>query len=978
MKHLLTALLLSGLMLAESVVAQNVYVSHAIADAIHSGKAYLEMRSQMGPIRMALRGDVAMARMTAMGRQMVTLGTDKASFMLDEQKKTWSVIPNNASPQLLSLRFVGQGTCKVNGESGWYYDEYATQTGQSVTFYYNSDKVAGIAFGGEMKAMGVMPLLSCSATVPADMYFCVGNDWRSSGAASPAPPRCTTPWKDSGQSDELACGSQYDRLAVSEAHRLDTPVYMASLQPAAEPTMARTDMNITEEGIRKALDQIAADTRDMTLDQFHDYIFNFNEDANMAMLCRSVTGEMAEMAIARAHVYPHPVTLSTVAEIYLQRGEMDKAEEYLHEAEDMDADNLIVQTALFDCYFEHEQYGKAHKVIPRLIELYPEDGSTYLNLARLQIVEGDYIEAAANLFKSMSLGHFEEVSAELIMSYLTAIDAAIIASYDDDTVNPKEALDLIFSPENLDLIRKGIACGFNASYTPTHKAFAWDYAASAIESIHESLAKRSETLYQWSSAAYKRSDNAIKDGDTEKRNALYFAMGQKNLGENLQQIMNAATSLGAVQSASPGAKRQVSATLAEGWSNAYAMLTQQLGTIDQVSGYYLPDILSYWGLFLLNRYHMYLYDYYNGGWSYAEDKDDDGVQETLKGCYPPAYESRFKSDLSATFRNKRVDKQIGEKYEKVQEWTIPLELQQMQEIYENEKTYFIALTQHHQQHYNAVVRPEMEAWWSDISLYSQYLMEKNLQEFYQQQALGQLYANWADIFTSSRGSELAFRKQRIEDLKRKLGQLKDEERQQRHEELMELVQDMIDSRQFDYDPTAKLHDLYIELLTPSGTLKYGLIDGKIGYQLYDRQKGTVRGLLNFQYVTQRVYKPLAKQSEAAAYAKDKLKKYSDGVINNAAEAFMGKTALQAAKTLVDARNGDLVKWERESYNAGVMDGLGNVHVLKNIKRETVDFHGRVKGTTEVHQIHNVKRTKHKVEIPAGLFSLHMGRYQRHQ
>ncbi len=980
MKRLLSAILFASLVLAQGVSAQGVYVSKTIADAMQSGKVYLEILSQMGMIKMAIHGNVAMSRMRAMGRDMVSLGTDKANFLLDEKKKQWSALPNNdGTPQFTTIRFKGQGTCKVNGESGWYYDEYTTQPGQSVTFYYNSDKVAGVELGGEMSALGAMALHSCSATIPADMYFCVGSDWTSAGAANPAPPQCATPWKDNGTAVELACGNAYDKFVVTDKQNISKPVYAASMSRSDAPSVARTDMNITEEGILKALEQVIDDTKDMTAQQFSEYMFNFYEETSMAMLCRNVTGEMAEMAIARAHVYPHPVALCNVAEIYLMRGEMDKAEEYLHEAEEMDKDNLIVQTALFDCYFEKSEFGKAHKVIPRLIELYPEDGSGYLNLARLQIVEGNYMEAADNLFKSMSCGHFEEFSAELIMSYLAAIDEAIIAAQEDDA-DPKEVVDRIFSKQNLDLIRKGISLGFNITPSPSKKTFNWDFSAGAIEQIHKSLEKRSETLFKWSDMAHKKAENAIKDGDTEKRNALYFAMGQKYLGENIQQIMDAATGLKAVQKKMPGTKREVMEVMTDGWSNTYAMLTQQLGTLDNVSGYYLPDILSYWGVFLLNRYHMYMYDYYHGDWSHAEDLDKDGIEETLKGCYPAAYKARFDKELSTNARNHKVGQQIDEKYDQMgaKDWkeALEIELRKLQEVYAIDKECAIANTTHWQQHYNAVVRPEMEAWWDDISKYSQFFMEKNMQEFYQQQALAQLYSRWADIYSSTDGGHLDDLQKMMDEIKKQIGKIKEADRQEKHEELMQLVQDMVDSRQFDYDQKARVHDFYLEVPTPSGVLKFGMMDGKIGYQMYNRHTGKQEGILGGEYVSQRIYKPLSKESEASSYLKDKVKNYVKGKVQGLAEVFLGKTALAAAKAAIDAKNGELVKWNRESYNAGVIDSQGNVTNKKTIKREEVNFGGVVKGVTEVHQVHNVQRTKHKLEIPAGVFTFHMGKYQK--
>ena len=75
------------------------------------------------------------------------------------------------------MTFVRQGSCKVGGKNGWYFDEY-TSDGQTITFYYNSDKVAIIDLGDPQ--MGPAALQSFSPTIPKHMYFCVGNALRES------------------------------------------------------------------------------------------------------------------------------------------------------------------------------------------------------------------------------------------------------------------------------------------------------------------------------------------------------------------------------------------------------------------------------------------------------------------------------------------------------------------------------------------------------------------------------------------------------------------------------------------------------------------------------------------------------------------------------------------------------------------------------------------------------------------------------
>ena len=204
--------LAATLFLSVAAFAQGRLVSTPIVEAIESGKFYMKVSMDLGgrkaTVEMASRAGVTMSRTSMAGIDAVTLSVGEIVYQLDEKKKTWSAGMGMAQAPG-QMTFVRQGTCKVGGKSGWYFDEY-TSDGQTITIYYNSDKVAIIDLGDPQ--MGPAALQSFSPTIPKHMYFCVGNDWTGEGIA---PPRCASRWTDNGPAVELACGGNLASVVIS-------------------------------------------------------------------------------------------------------------------------------------------------------------------------------------------------------------------------------------------------------------------------------------------------------------------------------------------------------------------------------------------------------------------------------------------------------------------------------------------------------------------------------------------------------------------------------------------------------------------------------------------------------------------------------------------------------------------------------------------------------------------------------------------
>ena len=163
-----------ALTMGAAAFAQNP-VSAPLVKALESGKYYMELSDRGTEMEIAARGGVSLSRTD----EGIILAANGCCYLLDEEAKTWTAQPGENPAPGGTMTLKEQGRCRVNGQDGWYYDDYRA-AGATVSFYYKSDKVAIVDFGGS-DGMGPMNLLSFSSSIPRNMYFCVGKDWKAAG-----------------------------------------------------------------------------------------------------------------------------------------------------------------------------------------------------------------------------------------------------------------------------------------------------------------------------------------------------------------------------------------------------------------------------------------------------------------------------------------------------------------------------------------------------------------------------------------------------------------------------------------------------------------------------------------------------------------------------------------------------------------------------------------------------------------------------
>ncbi len=192
---ILVAALMGASAWAQAAAKQEL-VSQRIANAIGSGKFYMKLSgmfnqededgdvSMMIEMEVACKNGVAMTRMPKM--QQVSLIANGCTYQLNEASKTYTPFPSPETEPDFNfgkLTFQSQGVCKLNG-ADYYYDRYRSNPGQTVTFYYNTNKVAAVDLGFKEQGIGVMSLLEFDTRIPDTMYFCLTPEWKRAASAA--------------------------------------------------------------------------------------------------------------------------------------------------------------------------------------------------------------------------------------------------------------------------------------------------------------------------------------------------------------------------------------------------------------------------------------------------------------------------------------------------------------------------------------------------------------------------------------------------------------------------------------------------------------------------------------------------------------------------------------------------------------------------------------------------------------------------
>lgn len=990
------SLMLPALLFAQE--ASKELVSKRLVDAINSGKFYMKtggsFRIDDGgdalfaemQMETATKGEVTMNRVNTNGMQNVILSANGYNYVLDEAKKTYTAqaIDNKQGGSMDKLTFVRQGTCQLNG-TDYYYDEWKTASGHRFVFYYNSPKVAAIEMMGtglvSEEMAGPMSLLSFNPSVPKNMYFCLGNEWKKSeggastmggidpsayvpqnveglpedinmkdlmsgkvdqaalirkyvkkedlpqgmsiddviamsgganinammknltpeqkkmmqqqgvdlsalqnmgsqqaaaqkqamqmqqkqqlqsttGVNAPEPPRCSTPWTDNTQGMEMAAGIHLGELALSGKRPTprDSYVYLADFQDAPATTGPRIDLNVTDEGVWLAFEEINKEIEQMSDEEALSYVDAISGDALTCAEVNLITGQMIERAIAACMIAPSSYTYNNAGMLFVHIAEDKHALDYFKQAEKIDPENPAVLTNIADCYLASNNIAEMERYVAKALMFAPDYGPALQMRTTLLLKQGKFEEAIKALFHCAAY-YFSDVTASQFFSLIMQLQALESRMDGNNEENFKEVIDRLMSDENKALLKKATMAGFNKkpqAGQPDHRKFEFTYEVASIMHQHKSLEAMHDAFLKDWEALQKRSDELTRDNTLYQ---LYFTMGFGSFTQSMDALENELNKITAVQ----GQADVYQGDNLSFANNGYEMLCKTKGYEGGVS---LLDARQFWCMMIWRSYYRLLMNWASG---YLGDVQNDG---TVLGSCPESYRNYHRVLHHWLELRPKADESY---WECLKGSASPDEITTMRNIlgcnrsywssYENPST----LNPHsaRQQQYVKDIQPILEEYWATMSELAGYCNDATLQEYFLTEAMYDINALWPWGLREAAhdGSSLAmwFKTQIIHyeaAIGQRISELKEEEAKKR--EAMKSK----DARLKNYGE--KDHPDYgFGINTPFGRIGFMQSDGQTNISFESKLTGktTIKNLTTGNTTTMTTYKTLADEAREQA------------------------------------------------------------------------------------------------------------------
>ncbi len=1097
------SLMLPALLFAQE--ASKELVSKRLVDAINSGKFYMKtggsFRIDDGgdalfaemQMETATKGEVTMNRVNTNGMQNVILSANGYNYVLDEAKKTYTAqaIDNKQGGSMDKLTFVRQGTCQLNG-TDYYYDEWKTASGHRFVFYYNSPKVAAIemmgAGLGTEEMAGPMSLLSFNTSVPKNMYFCLGNEWKKSeggastmggidpsayvpqnveglpeginmkdlmsgkvdqaalirkyvkkedlpqgmsiddviamsgganinammknltpeqkkmmqqqgvdlsalqnmgsqqaaaqkqamqmqqkqqlqsttGVNAPEPPRCNTPWTDNTQGTEMAAGIHLGELALSGKRPTprDSYVYLADFQDAPASTSPRIDLNVTDEGVWLAFEEISKEIEQMSDAEALSYVDAISGDALTCAEVNLITGQMIERAIAACMIAPSSYTYNNAGMLFVHIADDKHALDYFKQAEKIDPENPAVLTNIADCYLASNNIAEMERYVAKALMFAPDYGPALQMRTTLLLKQGKFEEAIKALFHCAAY-YFSDVTASQFFSLMMQLQALESRMDGNNEENFKEVIDRLMSDENKALLKKATMAGFNKkpqAGQPDHRKFEFTYEVASIMHQHKSLEAMHDAFHNDWEALQKRSDELTRDNTLYQ---LYFTMGFGSFTQSMDALENELNKITAVQ----GQADVYQGDNLSFANNGYEMLCKTKGYEGGVS---LLDARQFWCMMIWRSYYRLLMNWASG---YLGDVQNDG---TVLGSCPESYRNYHRVLHHWLELRPKADESY---WECLKGSASPDEITTMRNIlgcnrsywssYENPST----LNPHsaRQQQYVKDIQPILEEYWATMSELAGYCNDVTLQEYFLTEAMYDINALWPWGLREAAhdGSSLAmWFKINIIDFEAKIG-----------ERISELKTEKAKKREAMKSKDARLKnygekdhpDYGFGINTPFGRIGFMQSDGQTNISFESKLTGktTIKNLTTGNTTTMTTYKTLADEAREQAkkspfdWLKDQGK---DKLIDK-----LGKTALNT-KDMSKFKAG----FGQTRQHARTTDRMGNTIDTGDVHTRSFSIGGgdspiSATATETRHRSGNSFRVKNHLTVNFGTLDFTFGR-----
>ena len=783
---------------------------------------------------------------------------------------------------------------------------------------------------------------------------------------APEPPRCSTPWTDNTQGTEMAAGIHLGELTLSGKRPTprDSYVYLADFQDAPATTGPRIDLNVTDEGVWLAFEEISKEIEQMSDAEALSYVDAISGDALTCAEIDMVTGQIVERAIAACMIAPSSYTYNNAGMLFVHIADDKHALDYFKQAEKIDPENPAVLTNIADCYLASDNTGEVEKYVAKALMFAPDYGPALQMRTTLLLKQGKFEEAIKALFHCAAY-YFSDVTASQFFSLMMQLQALESRMDGNNEENFKEVIDRLMSDENKALLKKATMAGFNKkpqAGQPDHRKFEFTYEVASIMHQHKSLEAMHDAFHNDWEALQKRSDELTRDNTLYQ---LYFTMGFGSFTQSMDALENELNKITAVQ----GQADVYQGDNLSFANNGYEMLCKTKGYEGGVS---LLDARQFWCMMIWRSYYRLLMNWASG---YLGDVQNDG---TVLGSCPESYRNYHRVLHHWLELRPKADESYREC---LKGSASPDEITTMRNIlgcnrsywssYENPST----LNPHsaRQQQYVKDIQPILEEYWATMSELAGYCNDATLQEYFLTEAMYDINALWPwGLREAARdGNNLAmWYKTQIIHYEAAIGQriseLKEEEAKKR--EAMKSK----DARLKNYGE--KDHPDYgFGINTPFGRIGFMQSDGQTNISFESKLTGktTIKNLTTGNTTTMTTYKTLADEAREQAkkspfdWLKDQGK---DKLIDK-----VGKTALNT-KDMSKFKAG----FGQTRQHARTTDRMGNTVDTGDVHTRSFSIGGgdspiSATATETRHRSGNSFRVKNHLTVNFGTLDFTFGR-----
>ncbi len=553
-------------------------------------------------------------------------------------------------------------------------------------------------------------------------------------ANAPDAPVCSSPWVDTGESNNLAAGNDLGAIQLGES--TNTPrtdyVYIDDFDEA--PTLVmRTDLNVTDDGVWLAFDDLSRQINEMSDEDAHQYILQVNSGMLSAMEAGYITGQMVEYAVATCMIDPHPINYNNTGMLFVKVGDNKRALDYFKKAEEMDRQNPAILTNIGECYLATGDGANARRYVDKALASNLTFGPALQLNTTLLLKEGKDMEAVEALFHCAAY-YFSDITASQFCNLYMQLHALQAKADATNTTFKATVLDRIFSQKNQALLAQATKAGFNSNgqdKVENAKSFPFPYAPAAIQTTHASLEKMREGAIAVIEAQGKLVDE-IMDRDSLQYD-LYMSLGFGNMSGSLSGMESTLNQIPEIRG-----KVDLTSQLTDVVNQGYSLYNQAYNKGKSIT---LTDARQFWCLMMWTTYYKFLINWAHG---YLADVKDDG---TVVGDCPETFRRYHRilnanSNLIPVHSEDYSDCTTGCAKSGDEKAALYCLVDCGRSYYKAMSADIIANNTADMYHYTTSIQPILEEYWLRINAMTAYCDNLDMQEYFLTEAMYEINIAW--------------------------------------------------------------------------------------------------------------------------------------------------------------------------------------------------------------------------------------------